>query len=331
MAVRAPRLFALVVALLLVAAGCGHWQTFGYNAARTSNNPFETTLRVDNVGQLHEAWSADAPGTTPAVVSGDTVFVVGPGLRAYSAGRYEWSVGVAAGLCAAVVCGRFRVADCRRQRRFRDRARPAHGVRRSWRAELRGRAEDLPTAMDRTRSGRSRRPSPAESCSSGETSSTRYDAAGMTGCSGSPKTCQPLWTAQGPTGTPSVADGVVVIFRRLFDVPASTTNGAAGCSGSPKTCMPLWTATVDQNSCLGRCSFRGPPSIVGGRVYIQSFFCCSGGQSSGDLQQFDLAGQQGCSGIPKTCQPLGVVGTTPPGGISLLREIRRGPRTASST
>ena len=41
-----------------------------------------------------------------------------------------------------------------------------------------------------------------------------YDAAGSTGCSGSPKTCSPLWTVE--TGgsvysSPAIANGVVYV------------------------------------------------------------------------------------------------------------------------
>src|SRR5262245_38479703 len=76
--------FLLAVFVVLL-AGCNHWQTVGYNAARTSNNVFETELRVGNVANLQQLWSAADDGSAPPIVAGNTVFVTSTsGLRAYS-------------------------------------------------------------------------------------------------------------------------------------------------------------------------------------------------------------------------------------------------------
>jgi outer membrane protein assembly factor BamB len=119
----------------------------------------------------------------------------------------------------------------------------------------------------------------------------------MTNCSGTPKTCAPLWTA--PTGlnngsSPTVANGVV--YRgsgdgtlRAFDA-AGTTN----CSGTPRTCAPLWTAPTGG---AGLAS----PAVANGVVYVQSG---NYGFTSGSLFAFSAAGTTNCSGAPKTCTPL---------------------------
>ena len=76
---------------------------------------------------------------------------------------------------------------------------------------------------------------------------------GKTGCSGTPKVCQPLWTASVPgmdtAGSPVVSGTVVETFpsRRpaaRVSWPAFDATGTANCAGSPKVCEPLWTADV---------------------------------------------------------------------------------------
>src|SRR5262245_55495834 len=81
---RAGRWLGLACAVVVVAAGCG-WPTLGGDAARSGTNPYERTLTLGNVAQLQQSWSADAPGTSPPAVDAARVYVVGPGLRAYSA------------------------------------------------------------------------------------------------------------------------------------------------------------------------------------------------------------------------------------------------------
>ncbi|MGZ6911550.1 MAG: outer membrane protein assembly factor BamB family protein [Acidimicrobiia bacterium] len=169
-----------------------------------------------------------------------------------------------------------------------------------------------------------------------------FDAAGSTGCSGSPATCAPLWTAAVPGGairtSPSVWNGVVYVQGRdkLYAFDAA---GGAGCSGSPKTCTPLWTSTA-----LG--DVLSSPTVLGGSIYVTGTTglavfdeaagaaTCSGNPKvcgptwrsqaftpsrdaspavvggrvfvTGDatLYSYDAAGVQGCSGAPKTCAPL---------------------------
>jgi outer membrane protein assembly factor BamB len=141
-----------------------------------------------------------------------------------------------------------------------------------------------------------------------------FDAAGA-GCTGSPKTCAPLWTA--PTGSPvysspAVANGVVYVSSgnpltttlsggdpaaKLYAFDATGAN----CAGTPKTCSPLWTGIPTGGFGLGT-----SPAVANGVVYVGSVSCaCSNFVSFpvSFLDAFDATGT-GCLGTPKTCAPL---------------------------
>jgi outer membrane protein assembly factor BamB len=120
-----------------------------------------------------------------------------------------------------------------------------------------------------------------------------FDAAGNRACSGTPKTCTPLWVA--PTNdlifsTPLVANGVAYVGAagRLWAFDAS---GKTGCGGTaPKTCAPLWTGMT-----LG--GVFSSAAIGNGFVYV--------GSEDSMLYAFDPAGVKNCSGpAPPTCHPI---------------------------
>jgi hypothetical protein len=104
-----------------------------------------------------------------------------------------------------------------------------------------------------------------------------YDAAGTTNCSGTPKTCQPLWTAatfypQGPS-PPTVANGVVYVSSGECSQQCEITDsaleafdaaGTTNCSGVPKTCQPLW-ATFGSSETS---DLRSSAVISHGVVYV---------------------------------------------------------------
>jgi outer membrane protein assembly factor BamB len=123
-----------------------------------------------------------------------------------------------------------------------------------------------------------------------------FDAAGSTGCAGTPvKTCAPLWkaaTAGAISGSPAVANGVVYVGATDGTFYAFDATGGAGCSGVPKTCAPLWTASVIASGAF--------PAVANGIVYVGAD---TDDQHPG-LSAFDAAGSTGCSGVPKHCQPL---------------------------
>jgi len=68
------------------------------------------------------------------------------------------------------------------------------------------------------------------------------DAAGSTNCSGTPKSCAPLWTATKGDSSPAVANGIVYTGAGDFNFYAFDAAGNTNCSGTPKSCDPLWTA-----------------------------------------------------------------------------------------
>jgi outer membrane protein assembly factor BamB len=120
-----------------------------------------------------------------------------------------------------------------------------------------------------------------------------FDAAGITNCSGSPKTCVALWT--GLTGSfifssPAVANGVVYVGSTDGKLYAFGAGGTTGCSGGvTKTCNPLWTGATGN-------FVYSSPAVANGVVYIGSY--------DRKLYAFDAAGVTGCSGVPLTCDPM---------------------------
>jgi outer membrane protein assembly factor BamB len=123
-----------------------------------------------------------------------------------------------------------------------------------------------------------------------------FDAAGLTNCSGTPKTCTPLWTDVTATSTVhSAVDGRPAVANGVVYVPASgmlyafDAAGITNCSGTPRTCSPLWTATMDG-------AVASSPAVANGVAYVSTAY--------GNLYAFDAAGVINCSGAPKTCTPL---------------------------
>ena len=116
-----------------------------------------------------------------------------------------------------------------------------------------------------------------------------FDAAGITGCSGTPKTCTPIWSSVATGGvmdsSPTVVGGVVYVG----DNDGKLYAFAVGCASGGGTCSPLWTgATVG--------FIAKAPAVANGKVYV--------GSSDGKLYAFDAAGVTGCSGVPIACLPL---------------------------
>jgi len=125
-----------------------------------------------------------------------------------------------------------------------------------------------------------------------------FDATGATGCDVK-GLCAPSWI--GPTGgvirgSPSVADGRVFIGSEDHSFSAFDARGQTGCSGTPKTCAPLWSATLPGGT-------DGSPAVHNGVVYIAS---TTDGTLPARVNAFDAAGITGCSGVPRTCEPLWV-------------------------
>ncbi len=124
-----------------------------------------------------------------------------------------------------------------------------------------------------------------------------FNAAGTANCSGTPKTCAPLWTAATtnyPTySAPAVANGTVYVGSWGSKLYAFNAAGSTNCSTSAtgKTCTPLWTAATPSG-------IGGTPAVANGVVYTVS--------GNGTLSAFNAAGSKNCSGTvtAKTCTPL---------------------------
>ncbi len=128
-----------------------------------------------------------------------------------------------------------------------------------------------------------------------------FDANGVSGCSGTPKTCTPLWQS-GDTypgvQSPTIANGIA--FVPLFgggNVVAFDANGSSNCSGSPRICSPLWTTSATTSG--------SSPVVVGGSV----LYVADGSQ----IDAYDANGVSGCSAA--VCSPLW---TASPGGVSAV-------------
>ncbi len=119
-----------------------------------------------------------------------------------------------------------------------------------------------------------------------------FDAAGSKQCSGTPKTCSPLWTSPTVatiTSSPAVANGVLYIGSDDGKLYAFDAAGVANCSGVPTTCAPLWST--------GSYSMiTASPAVANGVVYV--------GAWNNNFYAFDAGGAIDCVGTPKTCTPL---------------------------
>ncbi len=110
-----------------------------------------------------------------------------------------------------------------------------------------------------------------------------FDNRGVTGCSGTPKTCLPMWS-YAATGASAVragklyagANGTVAVFD---------AHGVDGCSGTPKVCSPLWSTPSGTT---------GPLTVSADHLYS--------GVNGGFEAAFALDGS-GCGGSPVVCQP----------------------------
>ena len=160
-----------------------------------------------------------------------------------------------------------------------------------------------------------------------------FDAAGATGCSGTPKTCTPVWSATLPgsaTTAATVADGRVFVVSAAGAADALSvfraTDGAA-----------LWSATVVNSSGSGTHT-KSAASVSGGVAYVGFSGVADAPPETPQARvlAFDATGANGCAGTPVTCAPLwetatgadlGTMGTPSITGRDRLRvrvRLRRG-------
>jgi hypothetical protein len=135
-----------------------------------------------------------------------------------------------------------------------------------------------------------------------------FDAAGGTNCSGTPKTCSPLWrttTGGSPVYGAAVANGVAYIGGdKLYAFDAA---GKTNCGGTPRTCAPLWTGDDTSTNAFAT------PAISSGIVYAGI---------GGHTDTFDATGRTNCTGSPAACAPLWQ--TSGPGGVTVANGVLYG-------
>jgi hypothetical protein len=123
-----------------------------------------------------------------------------------------------------------------------------------------------------------------------------FDANGVTGCSGTPTVCRPLWRTAGKTyasqAPPAVANHTVFVAAFAGPIAAFDANGSIHCSGTPKKCAPIRrTSTASGGGTVG----AAPALVVGGNV----LYALAG---NGSIVAFDATGSTDCSS--SVCNPL---------------------------
>jgi outer membrane protein assembly factor BamB len=323
-------------------AGCD-WVMYRANSAHTGHVQGETLLNIGNVGTLRETWSAGANVLpAPAVADGKLYVVDGvfadASLEAYDANGVDgcagsprqctplWKATIPFGQAPAVAGGVAYVSGDSLFRPGRLYAFDADGNANCggtprtceplWTAPI-----DASFVSPATVAG-------GVVFVAGITTSANrvyaFDAAGKRGCSGTPRSCTPLWSADaGPpaqsfTGdifqrSPAVANGLVFVSGADNKVHVYDAAGNRGCEGTPKTCVELWTFDTDLpcDETFSGCGISAP--VVANRVlYVMGRDFDNGG----GLFAFDAGGRRACEGSPKTCSPLwtapGVSNHSPP-------------------
>jgi outer membrane protein assembly factor BamB len=327
MRVRGWRGIALGAALVMLLSGCD-WTMFGYDVVHSRFSP-ETTITTANAASLVPKWSAVTGGavdSSPSVVNG--VLYVGSSdnkLYAFDAlGQKNCSgmptrcaplwTGLTAGAVEsspAVVNGVVFVGsdDDKLYAFDANGDKDCSGTPKTcaplWTGLTSGAVESSPAVVnDVVYVGADNW---NVNSSDPQNSLYAFDANGDNNCSGTPKTCAPLWTGAVATGitksSPAVSNGVVYVGAAAAEnlgqfggfvlgfLVAFDAGGNKNCSGTPKTCAPLWytpgTSGPSDSS----------PAVANGMVYIGSHF-------DQNLYVYDAKGT-GCATGPnlQSCSP----------------------------
>jgi outer membrane protein assembly factor BamB len=251
--------------------GACNWSMWRYGPTGTGYNPFENAIGRSNVGTLTQAWSAPigSTGSDPVVANGVLYVASDPSGPLSKLFAFDAAGAGCAG--SPTTCSPLWTADVGNDT-MGDSPAVANGF-----------------------------------VYIGGSDGTLYvfDAAGNTGCSGTPKTCTPLWTAEvgGTLGASAVVAGSIVYIGGANTFYAFDANGSRNCSGVPKTCAALWTANVGVATAA---------AVANGMVYIASF-------NDERLYAFDASGHTNCTtATPRTCTPLWFGGTGPVTGAPAI-------------
>jgi outer membrane protein assembly factor BamB len=314
-----------------------NWSKRGFDPADTGFNPFENVIDISNVSNLTAAWTATPGGyvSIPAVANGVAYVGTTDGnLSAFDAtgttncsgtpktceplwtaltGEFENSPAVANGVVyAGTQDGRLYAFDAAGVTNCSGTPKTCMPLWTSENIGIYGSAPAVAGGM--VYIGSESGPNHGRLFA--------FDAAGVTNCSGTPKTCKPVWigvsSGQAIETPAAVANGVVYVGSRTnggggFD--AFDAAGVTNCSGTPTTCAPLWTATTGA-------IWVGSPAVGNGDVYVTDL--------NFRVFAFDAAGVTNCSGTPKMCTALWMsdtqTATSPPavaGGVLYVGTFNR--------
>ena len=253
---------AVVVFLAVVLSGC--WYSPRGGPRNLGAQPFELKLKASDVSQLHPLWHGQGfVDESPVVVDTATAFQIGSGqFHAYPVGG------------GALCPGQDAVCP-------------------SWYGTLPGYGHPSDSVAMPVLTGRYAI-AVYSALPLADTHVYAFDEAGIDGCAGTPKFCEPVWQAV----LPGVSRGGATVDNGRVYVTTSNTfgvfdaAGVTGCSGTPTTCLPLWTAVTGSNK---------PATVADGRVFVAT---AGNGVAGNPIDVFDAAGITGCSASPVTCQPL---------------------------
>ena len=300
------RVIPLVAAVTLLAVACnGPWASPHAGPDQSGYNPSETVIGVDNVATLTQKYSFQAYNAFGTAIDNGHVFVGDyEQLSVYNAGspnRLWWGTFPTPLASAPVVAGGRVFATSR--------ARDSSGNLVSGALEVFDATRTSPCGADFVPQPCAplwQAPTGIDFASptvvdgvvyvignlGGSEVLQAYDAAGSTGCGGSPKVCSPLWTTAplNSVATPAVVGGRVYVSTLFGGVSVFDAAGVSGCSGIPKVCTPLFTTTSDYQS-----NFL---AVVSGRIVRFN------GTDNPLLSVYDAAGSQNCTGTPSVCSPL---------------------------
>ena len=258
----------LMMVATVALAGCS-WPQFGYDAAHSGTNPFESTLNIGNVGALAQVWSATNGPITSTPVTADGLVYVG---AANSIFAYDATGTVGCSGTPKVCIPKWRSGN------------------------LGGAIVGSPAVVNGV----------VYATGVGE-KLFAFDAKGGTCNTRVPPGCSPIWTA--PLGgeafsAPTVANGFVnVVSIKAFSQQLAVfdAGGTNGCAGTPKVCTALWTASAEINGATN--AARSAPAVADGRVYMTVSRSVVDGDNI-SVAAYDAVGQVGCSGVPTVCAPL---------------------------
>jgi PQQ-like domain len=274
---RSRRLVLPAVVLLSLAVSSCQWAMYGFDAGRSGVNPGEHWIDTTNVDTLVEQWTAPVVG--PTVIARGVVYVAtGPGCcvpRTANLFAFQGN-GVGCGGANPKVCGPLWVGKIPKTVGMSTPV-VVHDIVYV--------AVQFPIAADDR--------------------VYAFDATGTNGCSGTPKLCQPLWSAPGYAEVPFVDDGELFVHDPTSnnDGLVYDAAGSNGCAGSPKTCIPLFRLHVECGSRFV-CINPQPMAAMDGKVYFATGVLNEDDTQLPSFFVFSEDGTDGCSGSPKVCQPL---------------------------